>query len=76
MICFFVVVAIVYSRLTACLSETSSIKINWPLDSVFMLGVGVASVNGARTDLAILDIYTTYEQFLLRFCGIAWLHKT
>jgi hypothetical protein len=54
-ICFLVVVAIVYGRVAACSSETSSMKINWLWDSELMLGV--ASVNGARTDLAVLDVY-------------------
>ena len=75
LICFLVVVAIVYGRLAACLSETSTMKmkINWLWDSELMLGV--ASVNGARTDLAILDIYKLMNNFIT-VCGIVYLHKT
>jgi hypothetical protein len=72
-ICFLVVVAIVYGRVAACSSETSSMKINWLWDSELMLGV--ASVNGARTDLAVLDIYKLMNNFIT-LCGIVWLHKT
>jgi len=37
--------------------------------------LGVASVNGARTDLAILDIYKLMNNFIT-VCGIVYLHKT
>ena len=66
-------VAIVYGRVAACSSETSSMKINWLWDSELMLGV--ASVNGARTDLAVLDIYKLMNNFIT-LCGIVCLHKT
>jgi hypothetical protein len=46
-----VVVAIVYERLADCLSETSSMKINWLWDSELMMGVAI--VNGACTDIGI-----------------------
>jgi hypothetical protein len=34
--------------------------------------LGVAGFNGARTDLAILDIYELVNNFIT-LCGIVWL---